>query len=112
METWLGKGDLEKIESYWSSARSREVELSKIHHASFTQVMRLVAKSPVLGPRMCAQFGEDWMEGMKLLRDYARDPVAHPGKPLIAKAEDVEHLAEACRFGRAVLAGLSPLTFG
>lgn len=106
---WLGRRDQDLIDHYWEDARSRELDLSRVYYASFAQLTNLIARSPLLGPAMCQQFGDRWTEKMRQLRQSARDPVAHPGKPLIAQAEDVERLAEACRFGRAVLTGLPTL---
>src|SRR5438067_12647167 len=92
---YLGPGSVSRIMAYWDEARARDLELHPLHYASLTHLINIAKASPVLHRRLEA-LGENWPEEMINLRDFARDPVSHPGKPLVDSPAKIPLLWQAC----------------
>jgi hypothetical protein len=98
-----------RILGHWERAKNRDLELSPIHYASLTTLIRIASRSPELSARFTERLGSDWSEQMAHLRDFARDPVSHPGKPLIDQPGKILTLWKACAFGERTLDSLATL---
>jgi hypothetical protein len=100
----------ERVLRYWRKARSRDIELSPVHYASLTELIEIAHASPKLRAELDRAIGGNWRDCMIDLRDFARDPVSHPGKPLVDSPSKVPALGRACEFGERALRVLSEIS--
>jgi hypothetical protein len=111
-QRYLVPSAVDRVMKYWRKARVHDLELNPAHYASLTDLVHIAAAhiaaaSPELRPVLDRTLGRNWRDEMFNLRDFARDPVSHPGKPLVDSPSKVPSLWRACEFGERALGVIS-----